>query len=626
MAFLVRLTLLPRRFKILLMVLTDLFLLPIALWSAVALRLGTVQPVVIEYWWLFFALPMISVPIFRKVGLYRAVIRFLDEKLLITVLYGVTLSTLTLVVLVALARVNTLPRSSIAIYWLFAIAYIGATRILARGVIRRVESRLDKKKKVAIYGAGRAGTQVAFALVNSREFQPVAFFDDNDEKQGMFIGGLKVFSPEEFEKALVTYEIDEMILAIPSSGRNRRKEIIEGLRKYNIPLRTIPGIAEIVDGRVRIEDIREVGIEDLLGRDQVPPDETLLRKSVFDLSVCVTGAGGSIGSELCRQISKLNPKRLLIVDNSEFALYSIERELKDLFPRLDLIPILLDVCDEKKMEILFHENSVKTVFHAAAYKHVPLVETNPGAGILNNSFGTLAAGKAAISAGVERFILISTDKAVRPTNVMGASKRLAELILQALSSEKSKTIFSMVRFGNVLGSSGSVVPLFKQQIEKGGPITVTHPDIIRYFMTIPEASQLVIQAGAMASGGEVFLLDMGEPVKICDLAKRMVELSGLTIKDSKNPNGDIEIVFTGLRPGEKLYEELLIGGSSIRTSHPSILKAQEHMIPKDQLFEMLIPLSEGCRKWDSDSLKTYLAKIVCEYKAQADSSVQKLNS
>lgn len=606
---------LERRSKVLIMLLTDTLVLPFAFYSSIALREGTFIPDISEYWWLFFLVPFLTIPIFIRIGLYRAVIRYMDMKVLSTIFYGAFIATLLITTVVALARIDTLPRSSLGIFCIFASVYIGATRLFARGFLHQVELRRNDKKRIAIYGAGRAGAQISQALQNSREYTPVLFLDDDPKLQNISVHGLRVYSPADIEALIEKKSLDEILLALPSAPRSRKRDIIEELRKYNLRIKILPSVADMVSGKVRIEDVREVEIEDLLGRDQVPPREDLLRASIYNRAVCVTGAGGSIGSELCRQVANLSPEKLIIVDTSEFALYQIEKELLNSYPHVKVAAYLLDVREQNKLAQVFRDHSVATVYHAAAYKHVPLVELNPASGILNNAQGTYCAAKAAISASVKSFILISTDKAVRPTNVMGASKRLAELVLQSLAEKKSGTTFSMVRFGNVLGSSGSVVPLFREQIKRGGPVTVTHPDIIRYFMTIPEASLLVIQAGSMARGGEVFVLDMGEPVKIADLARRMIRLSGFEVRSADNPEGDIEIQYSGLRPGEKLFEELLIGENALPTNHPAILMAKENFLPESELSPKLENLFRKCEGPASErEIKTALQDIVVEYK------------
>lgn len=610
----VRLAGLPRRIKILIMLLCDVFLLPLALWSAVALRLGTYSPDVSSFSWLFYIVPFVTVPIFIRIGLYRAVIRYMDDKIIYTVVYGVSVSVLLLMAVVMMGRASALPRSSVVIYWVIAIAYIAASRFIARGLMRTLEKRGDRKQKVAIYGAGRAGLQTALALFSGAEYRPIAFFDDNLELKGSSIAGLRVYDSKDAVKIMEEHECRQLLLAIPSASRARRREIISQFEGKDVILKTLPGMGEIVNGTVRIEDIREVGVEDLLGRDPVPPVEELISSCIKDKVVMITGAGGSIGSELSRQILKNRPQKVLLYEQSEYALYKIEQDLQKSYPYSEIIGILGDILNQPLLEKIIDKYSVETIYHAAAYKHVPLVECNVAAGVLNNVFGTLSAAKAAINKNVQTFVLISTDKAVRPTNVMGASKRLAELILQAIAEKTpSKTRVCMVRFGNVLGSSGSVVPLFKEQIRQGGPLTVTHPDVTRYFMTIPEAAQLVLQAGAMAQGGDVFVLDMGEPVKIVELAKKMIELSGLELRDPVTGAGDISIEFVGLRQGEKLYEELLIGNNVTWTKHPRIMRAEESMLEYSFLMAQLNSLKAHCDEGREQEIRDALRSLVPEY-------------
>ncbi|MNK22790.1 UDP-N-acetyl-alpha-D-glucosamine C6 dehydratase [compost metagenome] len=606
---------LPRRIKILLMLLCDVFLLPLALWSAVALRVGTFNPDISTYWWLFFAVPFVTVPIFIRIGLYRAVIRYLDDKIIYTVFYGVTLSVLLLMAVVVMGRASALPRSSVIIYWVIAIAYIASSRFLARGLMRSLERfEDDRRQPVAIYGAGRAGMQTAIALMSGPEFRPVAFFDDSKELHGSNVAGIRIYSPEDALKVMAAKNCRQLLIAMPSATRSRRKEIIQKFEGKDLVLKTLPGMGELVDGRVRIEDIREVGVEDLLGRDPVPPFPDLISACIKDKVVLVTGAGGSIGSELCRQILVNLPEKLVLFEQSEFALYKIEQELRRHSPHSVLVSVLGDVLNQEHLERVMAAQKVETVYHAAAYKHVPLVEGNSIAGVMNNAFGTLSAAQAAIKNRVQNFVLISTDKAVRPTNVMGATKRLAEIILQALSDDKThSTRFCMVRFGNVLASSGSVVPLFREQIRNGGPVTVTHPDVTRYFMTIPEAAELVLQAGTIGQGGDVFVLDMGESVKILDLARKMIQLSGLDVRDPVKGTGDIAIEFIGLRPGEKLYEELLIGNNVGSTEHPRIMRAEEDFVPASVLFPKLLHLQEICREGRNEQVKALLKDLVKEY-------------
>lgn len=610
----VRIAGLSRRTKIFIMLFCDVFLLPLALWSAVALRLGTLYPDTNGYTWLFFVNPFITVPIFTAVGLYRTVIRYVDDKTIYTVVYGVTLSVLLLTAVIVMGRVNSLPRSSILIYWVIAVAYIAASRFFARGILRNLETRLDRREAVAIYGAGRAGLQTALALMSGIEFRPVAFFDDSQELHGTNVIGIRVYHPDEIVEIMHKRECRQLLIAIPSASRARRREIIQKFENQGFVLKTLPGMGELVDGKVRVEDIREVGVEDLLGRDPVPPKAELIQACITDKVVLVTGAGGSIGSELCRQISQNNPAALVLFEQSEYSLYRIEREIKSFYPQLKTYPILGDVLDRSQLLKALNDFKVHTVYHAAAYKHVPLVECNVAAGVRNNVFGTWNSVSSSIETGVENFVLISTDKAVRPTNVMGATKRLAELVLQAIAKNGSgKTRVTMVRFGNVLGSSGSVVPLFKEQIKKGGPVTVTHEGVTRYFMTIPEAAQLVLQAGAMGKGGDVFVLDMGEPVKIVDLARKMIELSGLEVRDPRTGVGDISIEVIGLRPGEKLYEELLIGNNVSPTVHPRIMRAEERALEYDYLMGQISQMKKLCDESDFVSIRGLLKTLVTEY-------------
>jgi len=608
---------LRRRHKQLIAVCVDIVLLLLAFWSALVLRFEALRPDLVTYGWQMVAAPLLAIPIFIRLGLYRAVVRFMEDRVVFVVAGGVTLSVLLLAAGMALTHTIGLSRSVLGIYWLLASVYVGASRFLARSYFLRADSGLRARKRVAVYGAGQAGTQLVYALRAGREYLPMAFFDDDPAVQKGDVAGLRVYSPADLDNVLAAQEFDELLLAIPSVSRSRRMEIIEQLEGLRCKVRLIPGMVDIVNGHVAVDAIREVEIEDLLGRESVTPDAGLLGRCISGKVVLVSGAGGSIGSELCRQILQLRPTKLVLMELSELALYSVEQELSGMSARLDLrvelIPLLGSVMHQRRVELAMRAFGVQTVYHAAAYKHVPLVEHNPIEGIRNNSVGTRRMAEAALAAGVETFVLISTDKAVRPTNVMGASKRLAELVLQALARKGGKTRFCMVRFGNVLGSSGSVVPLFRKQIAAGGPITLTHPEITRYFMTIPEAAQLVIQAGSMGQGGEVFVLDMGKPVKIIDLARRMVHLSGLEIRNELHPDGDIAIEIVGLRPGEKLYEELLIGDNVEGTSHPLIMRAYEHEVPWNVLTERFIQLDEACRAFDFEKVLSLLGGMVQEY-------------
>lgn len=626
---LANLHLLSRSSKRLIMLVADMIMLPVALWTAFALRLGELQPDVAAYWWIFLAAPLFSIPIFIRIGLYRAVVRFMGINAVFAIFKGVTISTLLLATVVLMTETKGVPRSVFLIYWGVAVIYIGGSRMLMRSYFQSLSLTNETKQNLIIYGAGSAGAQLASALLQGNEVKPVAFIDDNVSLRGSEIQGIKIFSSEELNVLIKKYKINQVLLAMPSISRSRRREIVDKLEPLPVHVRTIPGMVDLVSGNAKLNDLREVGLDDLLGRDPVLPDKELLTACIQQKNILVTGAGGSIGSELCRQIIFLKPKKLILYEISEYALYAIENELERIKAKynlgIELIPLLGSVLDQQRLKHVLQIYDINTIYHAAAYKHVPLVEHNIVEGIKNNIFGTYHAAKAAVETHVDTFVLISTDKAVRPTNIMGASKRFAELILQGLSQmsendsnisiDNKSTHFCMVRFGNVLGSSGSVVPLFQEQIHNGGPVTVTHPEIIRYFMTIPEAAQLVIQASAMGTKGEVFVLDMGEPVKILDLAKRMIHLSGLTIKDERNPDGDIEIIITGLRSGEKLYEELLIGDNATGTQHPRIMQAEETSIPFYKLTEIINQLENSIEQYDIENIIKILSNTVSGYVA-----------
>jgi FlaA1/EpsC-like NDP-sugar epimerase len=598
----------------------DLVMLPLTFYLAILLRYDELtRPLLSQYAWLIVAAPLISIPIFVRLGMYRAVIRFIDHKIVYVAVLGVTLSVLVLVAIAGLTtHMSGMSRGVFGIYWISAIMYMVASRFLARGyLLHAVGAR--GAVRVAIYGAGKAGTQLATALRAGHEYLPVAFIDDARELQGATIGGIKIHSSAALPELVAGKRIKEVLLAMPSLSRVQQKRILDQLEPLKVKTKVTPPIKSLISG-ARVQDVRDIEIEDLLGRDPVEPDPQLISTCITHKTVLVTGAGGSIGSELCRQIIRLDPSRLILLEMSEFALYSIEQELqtinKSLGLEVEVIPFLGSVLEFEKNCKILQTFAVDTVYHAAAYKHVPLVEHNPIEGIRNNVMGTLHIARAAMTAGVSCFVLISTDKAVRPTNVMGSTKRLAELILQAFSRGKHKTRFCMVRFGNVLGSSGSVVPLFRKQIMDGGPITLTHPEITRYFMTISEAAQLVLQAGAMGEGGDVFVLDMGEPVKIMDLAKRMVHLSGLEVRSEGTPEGTIEIQHVGLRPGEKLYEELLIGANVEGTGHPLIMRAQETEIPWTVLEALLARLEDACSRFAYEEVRELLVQTVAEYAPQ----------
>jgi FlaA1/EpsC-like NDP-sugar epimerase len=602
----------------------DLVFLPLAFLLSIWLRYDEMNIALIrQYKFLILAVPLISIPVFIRLGLYRAVIRFINQKVVHVVVLGVSISIILLMALGAMtSHMIGTSRGVFGIYWVFAIIYMAVSRFGARAIINHSILSEDTTR-VLIYGAGQAGIQLASTLRVMHEYTPVAFVDDNKELHGATIGGMRVFSTDRLPDLIERRGIKQIFLAIPSLRKARRKQILERLEPLKVVTKVTPPMESLLSGESRLQDIRNIEIEDLLGREPVAPNPKLISACISGRNVLVTGAGGSIGSELCRQIIRQRPARLLLLEISEFALYSIEQELKGLKASLaievEIMPFLGSVLDQQKCERIFETFDVETVYHAAAYKHVPLVEHNPIEGIRNNVFGTLSVALAATKCHVSTFVLISTDKAVRPTNVMGSTKRVAELILQAFAHKNLGTRFCMVRFGNVLGSSGSVVPLFRKQIESGGPVTLTHPEITRYFMTIPEAAQLVLQAGAMGAGGDVFVLNMGEPVKIMDLAVRMIHLSGLEVQGGTSASeGAIEIRHVGLRPGEKLYEELLIGGNVEGTEHPLIMRAQEAEIPWAALEEMLRELDDACTNFEYEKVRALLLKIVVEYHPQCE--------
>lgn len=554
----------------------------------------------------------LTLPVFIRLGMYRSIIRFMGEKALLVVFLAVSVSSTFFLLLNMRANETLQPVNMAIVYGCFSLFLVGGSRLWARWIIN-VKLLKERKKPVVIYGAGSSGIQLLKALKNGPSFTPVALLDDRQSLQGNELDGVKVLAPDELESVIAKTNVQEIFLAIPSSGRERRRSIVTFLEQFPLRIRTVPSLSEILSGEARIEEVQDIDIEELLGRDPVQPDEKLLKACVEHKIVLVTGAGGSIGSELCRQLIRLNPATLILFETCEYALYTIEKELRKIVSRhhlkSELVSLLGNVQDQPRIEKILKTFSVNTIYHAAAYKHVPMVEHNMIEGVRNNIFGTWVVALTAQKHQVETFVLISTDKAVRPTNVMGATKRMAELILQGLAQLESKTTFCMVRFGNVLDSSGSVVPLFREQLRHGGPVTVTHPEIIRYFMTIPEASQLVIQAGSLACGGDVFVLDMGEPVKIADLARKMIHLMGLVLKDEQHPRG-IEIKYTGLRPGEKLFEELLIGETAVCTSHPRIMRAEETSLSWEAVESFIRALRKACDAFDCEQVRQLL--LSCE--------------
>ena len=649
----------PRAVKRLVVVALDIVLALIATWIAFTLRLDALNWPVGAQWWVYALAPVLAVPIFIRLGLYRAIFRYTGQAALVTTAKAVALYSVVLLVILLWQKWPGVPRTLGVLQPLVFFLLVGASRAFARFWLAGVGSARQKVGgRMLIYGAGTAGVQTASAMGFADQFVLLGFIDDDVGKVGRSVNGVPVVAPANVPELVANSEVTDILLALPSVSRSRRNDIIKSLQALPVHIRTLPGWADLATGRVTVQDFRELDVEDLLGRDAVPPDTELLCTHLRGQVVMVTGAGGSIGSELSRQILQQQPRQLLLLDHNEFGLYSIHQELLAICVAqkmsVDLVPLLGSVANYPRMNAICRAYRPATIYHAAAYKHVPLVEGNACEGVANNVFGTLKLARAAIENSVGRFVLVSTDKAVRPTNVMGAAKRMAELVLQALAAEGSprftdtsfmahrlsssgtpspamplsalaspastppaaathQTCFTMVRFGNVLDSSGSVVPLFRRQLAEGGPLTVTHQDVTRYFMTIPEAAQLVLQAGAMAQGGDVFVLDMGDPVKILELAQRMVRLSGLSVRDIKNPAGDIEIAITGLRPGEKLYEELLIGDNPEPTAHPRIMKAHEPFVPWAVLNQHLTQLDAAVQGDDPAAVRQLLQHHVQGY-------------
>ncbi|OAV54071.1 capsular biosynthesis protein [Rhizobium sp. WYCCWR10014] len=622
----------PRVAKRALALLLDSSFCVLTIWLAYCFRLNEWTVLTGVQWLPVFVSLCMALPIFIVMGMYRAIFRYANMAAFITVLKAIAIYGVAFMTIFTALSVPGVPRTVGILQPFLLLIAIGLSRLSIRYWLGDAYQRILHKNmlaKVLIYGAGTAGRQLAGALINSAELNVVGYLDDDPRLKGGVMGGLPIYDPSDLPVLAESLGVHNVLLALPSASRQRRNEILEHIRKARVNVRTLPDLTALAQGRIAVSDIRELEIEDLLGREAVAPRQDLLDKSMRNKVVMVTGAGGSIGGELCRQILRTGPSSLILIDQNEFALYNIHAELQKLaelykHENMQIVPILCSVRDQDRMEHVMQSWRPQTLYHAAAYKHVPLVEHNAVEGIKNNVMGTLVAARAANKCGVSNFVLISTDKAVRPTNVMGASKRLAEMVLQALAAEsaidRTRTNFSMVRFGNVLGSSGSVVPLFRQQIKDGGPVTLTHPDITRYFMTISEASQLVIQAGAMAEGGDVFLLDMGEPVRIADLARKMVELSGLAVRDEDNPEGDIELSVTGLRPGEKLFEELLIGDNPETTEHPRIMKAREDFLSWPELSRRLNALNAVLDRNDMIAARATLAELVSGYSSTGEVS------
>lgn len=599
---------LSRHKKQLIAVVSDAVMLPVALWTAMALRLGEWTPEIRQFWPAFVVSALVCLPVFGGLGLYRQVVRYMGNHAMLAVVKGATITAIAVAAVAYMVPLRGFPRSVPIIFWILTLMYVSGTRFAVRGYFNWLSQRQRSRTPVIIYGAGRNGVELAGNLFRQGDRIPVAFLDDDRRMHRRTINGVYVHQPSELGELLLDTQAREVLVAVPSTALAERKRIIEFLEPFAVHVRLIPDLADLVTGQQHVLNLRDVQVEDLLGRDAVNPLDHLLAGSVRGEAVLVTGAAGSIGSELCRQIARLEPRLLVLLDQNEYGLYEIHREL--LVRDLQVVAVLGSVLDRACMLRTMSSYHIDTVYHAAAYKHVGLVENNVIQGLKNNTFGTLHTAESALEAGVKRFILISTDKAVRTTNVMGASKRLAEMVLQALQDNSDQTRFSMVRFGNVLGSSGSVVPLFLEQIERGGPVTVTHPDATRYFMTIPEAAQLVLQAASMAKGGDVFLLDMGAPVRIMDLARRMIRLKGFTLRGPGDSEGDIEIRISGLAPGEKVHEELLIADAATGTEHRKILRAEEDYVKWSELRGALNTLEQACDAFDYEAIKTFIERVV----------------
>lgn len=627
---------LPRQVKQFVVVAVDAFLCILSVWVAFYLRLGDWVDVTRPVIYAMAMALLVAIPVFSGFGLYRAIFRFSGGMAILAVVRGSLLYGLVYAAVFTWITVPGVPRTIGLIQPVFLLILVGLSRALAGVWLSGThQGRVQRAAlpQLLIYGAGSAGRQLAAAIAHGHEMQVVGYLDDDDRLHGQVLNGLRIYNPQNLGEVLGRLPVTDVLLALPTATRQRRNAILAELAHHHVAVRTLPSVTDLAAGRVGLSDVRELDIDDLLGRDPVKPNGLLFNRNTHHKTVLVTGAGGSIGSELCRQILQCQPQQLLLLEMSEFALYQIHQDLQAQLAsqaaqtalagdapeiQTELVPLLGSVCDELRMQEIMRTWRPHTVYHAAAYKHVPLVEHNPAEGVRNNVWGTLVCAQAAARNGVANFVLVSTDKAVRPTNIMGATKRLAEMVLQALALAATQrphqhTTFTMVRFGNVLGSSGSVVPLFREQIKNGGPITLTHPDITRYFMTIPEAAQLVIQAGAMGTGGDVFVLDMGQPVRIADLAQRMVELSGLSVRDTANPEGDIALQVTGLRPGEKLYEELLIGDNPQPTQHQRIMKAHEDLLPWDALQPQLDALQACVLRNDVPGMRALLQTLVPGY-------------
>jgi len=612
-----RLQNLERIHKQFIMLFVDVSTLLFALWLSFVLRLGEPFPLdyIYDSLWIFITVPIITIPLFVKLGLYRSVLQYIGVKVITTTFQATTISCLIIGFLMMFFRESNLPRSVLPIFWFIINIFVMSTRFLFKGYLYSWDSFVNARKQTIIYGAGKAGVQLVESLKKSAVYAPIAFIDDDKARQGTILNFLEVFSFDKIEELIKIKEAKILLFAVPSASHKQRTQILQKLTKFPIEVKVLPSMDNIVDGVVSIDSIKHVGVADILGRVPVAPKQKLLERNITGKNILITGAGGSIGSELSRQIINLSPDKIVLLDNSEFNLYTIHQELSSILKSVKIVPSLCTVTNYYQLKKIISEHNINTIFHAAAYKHVPMVEMNIISGVYNNVVGTYNMARVADELKVDSMVLVSTDKAVRPTNVMGASKRFSELVLQAFSV-RSSTCFSMVRFGNVLDSAGSVVPLFRKQIKKGGPVTVTHRNISRYFMTIPEAVQLVLQTGAMAKGGDVFVLDMGDPIKIIDLAYKMIHLSGLTPIDNENPDGDISIEFTGLRPGEKLFEELLIGNDVVQSEHPRIMQARESKLSFEEVISCVEIIKLAREKQDEIIVKELLLKYVDGYTSE----------
>ncbi len=610
-----RLSNLSRKQKQILMIISDIAILIFSIWFSFVLRLGSYWSEMISVnLWIFFIIPILAIPFFIQFGLYKSVLKFMGTKVIVSTFQSITVICLVLGFLMMIFREIDFPRTVVLIFWFVSSISIILVRFIYKGFLYSWDNYVNDRKPTIIYGAGSAGAQLVESLRKNHEYAPIAFIDDDEAKHGTFINFTRVHPFSELRVLVLRRRVRVILLAIPSLSEPLKRELLKKLSRYPVEVKILPSLSEIVSGKVSIDNIRHVQVEDILGRPPMKAKSSLLKKNISNKNVLITGAGGSIGSELSRQIIQQKPNKIVFLEHSEFNLYSIDLELNSLnIRKCEIVPVLADVTNSIVVDSIVKTHQINTIYHAAAYKHVPMVEKNVVEGIFNNVIGTYNVAMAAKENQVENMVLISTDKAVRPTNIMGASKRLSELVLQGLDSQKTKTCFSMVRFGNVLDSAGSVVPLFRKQIKQGGPVTVTHPKITRYFMSIPEAVQLVIQSGAMAKGGDVFVLDMGEPVKILDLAYRMIHLSGLRPITNENPEGDIKIKFTGLRPGEKLYEELLIGKEVVQSQHPQIMQANEDLISWSEIETIVDNIHAAHQSQDDDLIRQILLEKVEGY-------------